>query len=426
MKGENVAMADEVSNTPSRTISARCCVVGGGPAGLMLTFLLARAGVDVIVLEKHGDFLRDFRGDTIHPSTLQLMHELGLLTDFLKLPHEKAPTITGRFGDLEFTAGDFRHLPTQAKFIAIMPQWDFLNFLADRGRRYPTFRLLMRAEATDLITENGTICGVRANTTDGPVQIRAPFVVACDGRHSTMRERAGLEVENLGAPMDVLWFRISRNPNDPTETMGTFAAGLVFISINRGDYWQCAFAIPKGTMDELHRRGLAEFRDRVARVAPFLAARTGEIADWTQVKLLTVVVDRLKQWYRPGLLCIGDAAHAMSPIGGVGVNLAVQDAVATANLLAEPLRSGAVSTDMLRRVQDRRQFPAAVTQRIQIFLQNRLVAPTLGSTQKIEPPLGIRLLKYFPVLRRIPGRLVGLGVRPEHIRTPERAPPSAS
>jgi 2-polyprenyl-6-methoxyphenol hydroxylase-like FAD-dependent oxidoreductase len=414
-------MTPETANGSSRAISARCCVVGGGPAGLMLSYLLARAGIDVVILEKHGDFLRDFRGDTIHPSTLQLMHELGLLTDLLKLPHGEAPTLKGRVGDFELTIGDFSHLPTQAKFIAFMPQWDFLNFLADRGRRYPTFRLLMRAEATDLMTEDGTVCGVRAKTPDGPVAIPASLVVACDGRHSTLRERAGLEVENLGAPMDVLWFRISRAPNDPTETMGTFAAGLVFISINRGDYWQCAYAIPKGTIDELHRRGLSEFRDRIGRVLPFLAGRTAEIADWNQVKLLTVAVDRLKQWYRPGLLCIGDAAHAMSPIGGVGVNLAVQDAVATANLLAEPLRSGAVSPDVLRRVQERRQFPAAVTQRIQIFLQNRVVAPTLGSTEDIEPPLPLKLLKYFPVLRRIPGRLVGLGVRPEHIRTPERA-----
>jgi len=409
-----------------RMLSARCCIVGGGPAGMMLGFLLARAGIDVVVLEKHADFLRDFRGDTIHPSTLQLMHELGFYDEFLKLPHQEAPTVHGRIGDLDVTIADLRHLPTRAKFIALMPQWDFLNFLAEHGRRYPTFRLVMRAEATDLVMEGDTVAGVRATTPEGPLKIRAPLVVGCDGRHSVMRARAQLETENLGAPMDVLWFRVSRKPDDPVDVMGTFAAGQILVSINRGDYWQCAYVIAKGTIDELRQRGLAEFRARVAHLAPRIADRVGEIADWDQVKLLTVMVDRLKQWYRPGLICIGDAAHAMSPIGGVGVNLAVQDAVAAANILAEPLRHGTLTTDVLRRIQERRAFPTAVMQRLQLFVQDRLIARVLGSAENVKPPLVVRLINYIPALRRIPARIIGLGVRPEHIATPDVAPTASA
>src|SRR5262249_53488172 len=317
----------------SERITTRCCIVGGGPCGLMLGFLLARAGVDVVVLEKHADFLRDFRGDTIHPSTLELMGELGLLDEFLKLPHEQARTIGAYIGDREFEFADFSHLPTRCKFVALMPQWDFLNFLADHGRGYPTFKLRMRAEAVDLIEEGGRIAGVRANTPDGPVEIRADLTMGCDGRHSTVRERAGMKVEDLGAPMDVLWFRLSRKPGDPLDPMGRFTPGRITIRINRGDYWQCAFIIRKGAFEATRSTGLPEFRRRVAQIAPMLADRVDELKDWDQVKLLTVAVDRLARWHRPGLLCIGDAAHAMSPIGGVGVNLAVQDAVAAANIL---------------------------------------------------------------------------------------------
>jgi 2-polyprenyl-6-methoxyphenol hydroxylase-like FAD-dependent oxidoreductase len=401
------------------TITTRCCIAGGGPAGMMLGFLLARAGIGVTVLEKHKDFLRDFRGDTIHPSTLELMHELGLLDEFLKLPHSTAPTLKGRYGDLELTIADFRHLPTRCKYIALMPQWDFLNFLADHGRRYHGFRLLMQAEVTDLIEQGGRVVGVRAKSPKGDLDIKASLVVGCDGRHSTVREKARLEVEELGAPMDVLWFRLSRPADDPDETMGIFLPGRIFVMINRNDYWQCAYVIPKGSVEEVHRKGLEAFRAAIEQAVPVFKGRTGEIKDWDQVKLLTVAVDRLKRWHRDGLLCIGDAAHAMSPIGGVGINLAVQDAVAAANILAEPLRGGAVGDDVLQKVQDRREFPTRVTQSVQVFMQNNVIRNALASQGELKPPLLLRLLRDFPPLRRFPARVLGLGVRPEHIRTPE-------
>ncbi|HEY2231179.1 MAG TPA: FAD-dependent oxidoreductase [Xanthobacteraceae bacterium] len=411
-------MADQL--TP---LSTTCCIVGGGPCGMMLGYLLARAGVDVVVLEKHADFLRDFRGDTIHPSTLELMHELGLLSDFLGLPHQEVPTLKARFGGLEFTAADFGHLPTRCKFIALMPQWDFLNFLCARGRRYPGFRVLMRAEATDLIEEQGAVVGVRAHTPDGALELRAPLVAGCDGRHALTRQRGGLAVENLGAPMDVLWFRMRRRPDDPADTMGVFDAGRILVQINRGDYWQCGYVIPKGSFEEVRRGGLAPFRAQLARAVPMFADRVGELASWDQIKLLTVTVDRLTRWYRRGLLCIGDAAHAMSPVGGVGINLAVQDAVAAANILAQPLAAGAVDEDLLRRVQQRREFPTRVIQRMQVLVQQHVITGVLGTQAEIKPPLAVKLLRAFPILRRIPARIVGMGVRPEHIRTPE--PPMA-
>jgi 2-polyprenyl-6-methoxyphenol hydroxylase-like FAD-dependent oxidoreductase len=400
--------------------TTRCCIAGGGPAGMMLGFLLARAGIEVIVLEKHADFLRDFRGDTIHPSTLELIHELGLLDEFLKLPHQQAPQLSGKFGDLDLTLADFSHLPTRCKFIALMPQWDFLNFLAEQGRRYPGFRLLMRTQANELILENGRVVGIHAAAPDGSLAIRASLVVACDGRDSTLREKAGLEGETLGAPMDVLWFSLRRLPTDTDQTGGRFLPGRIFVTLNRGDYWQCAYVIPKGSVEEVRRRGLEEFRRDVERAAPMFAGRTGEIASWDQVKLLTVAVDRLKRWHRSGLLCIGDAAHAMSPVGGVGINLAVQDAVAAANILAEPLRGGAVDDDVLAKVQARREFPTRVTQRIQLVMQERVIRNVLAEQGELKPPLFVKLLRRFPTLRRVPARLIGLGVRPEHIRTPER------
>jgi 2-polyprenyl-6-methoxyphenol hydroxylase-like FAD-dependent oxidoreductase len=400
------------------SITTRCCIVGGGPAGMMLGFLLARAGVDVAVLEKHADFLRDFRGDTIHPSTLEIMHQLGLLDEFLKLPHTKARTLGGDFGGMRFIFADFSHLPTQAKYIALMPQWDFLNFLADRAKAYPGFHLHMRAEATDLIEEDGRIVGVRASTPDGALEIRADLTVGCDGRHSTLRERAGMKVDDLGAPMDVLWFRLPRHAGDSTESMGRFEAGRILVLIDRGDYWQCAYVIPKGGIDEIRAGGLDAFRANVTRSVPMFADRVTELQDWDHIKLLTVAVDRMPVWHRPGLLCIGDAAHAMSPIGGVGVNLAVQDAVAAANILWEPLRRGSVSEADLARVQARREFPAKVTQAIQVFLQNNVISRALAASGALQAPLPVRLMARWPLLRRIPARLLGLGVRPEHVRAP--------
>ena len=399
-------------------LSVRCCVAGGGPAGMMLGLLLARAGVDVLVLEKHADFLRDFRGDTIHPSTLELMHELGLLEDLLKLPHQKVPRINAQVGGLALTVADFTHLPTHCRFVAFMPQWDFLNFLAARGARYPTFSLRMKAEVTGLIEEAGCVVGLRATTSDGPLEVRTSLVVGADGRHSVVRARAGLKVDELGAPMDVLWFRLSRRPGDPEEPMGRFQMGRIFIMLNQGGHWQCGFVIPKGSLEQLRERGLPAFRDSVAQLAPFVADRVGHVQDWDTIKLLTVRVDRLRQWYRPGLLCIGDAAHAMSPVGGVGINLAIQDAVAAANVLAIPLRAGRLTTDHLRQVQRRRELPTRVTQRVQILVQNRVITRVLRSVDQLSPPLPFRLLAHFPFLRRIPARLIGIGFRPEHVKTP--------
>jgi len=294
-----------------KTMSVRCCIAGGGPAGMMLGLLLGRAGVDVVVLEKHADFLRDFRGDTIHPSTLEVVHELGLLEQLLTLPHQKVSRINGQFGDLALTVADFSSLSTQCRFVAFMPQWDFLNLLAEEAARYSTFRLLMQADVTGLIEEAGSVMGLRANTPDGPLEVRAGLVVGADGRHSTVRSRAGLSVEEFGAPMDVLWFRLSRRSSDPGDPVWRFDAGRIFIMLNRSDYWQCGFVIPKGSRDQLQGQGLPAFRDAVAQLAPFMVDRVGELHDWEPIKLLTVQVDRLRQWYRPGLLCIGDAAHAM-------------------------------------------------------------------------------------------------------------------
>ena len=384
---------------------------------MMLGFLLARAGVAVIVAEKHPDFLRDFRGDTVHPSTLEMMHELGLLDEFLKLPHSIVKQITLQIGEDRVVVGHFDHLPVRCKFIALMPQWDFLNFLADHGKGYRTFDLRMQTEAIGLIEENGRVVGVQTKTPDGELQIRADLIVGCDGRHSTIRAKAGLESDDYGAPMDVLWFRLSRKPSDSEETFGHIEGGRMMVMLNRNDYWQCAYVIPKGSADDVRRAGLDKFREVVGEMSPFVRDRLGEIESWDSVKLLTVAVDRLRRWCRPGLLCIGDAAHAMSPIGGVGINLAVQDAVAAANILAEPLRRGSVSIETLERVQRRREFPTRFTQRLQIVLQNNIIGPALGG-RRPKAPLFIKMLQW-PLLRRIPGRLLALGIRPEHIRTPE-------
>jgi len=395
----------------------RCCVIGGGPAGMMLGFLLARSGIDVVVLEKHADFLRDFRGDTIHPSTLELMWELGLLEEFLKRPHQEIREIAGQVGDETVAIGDFTHLPTHCKFLALMPQWDFLNFVAEQGKRYPGFHLRMQTEAVDLIEENGRIVGARAKTAHGPIEIRAGLTVGADGRRSIVRERAGLQVMDLGAPMDVLWMRVSRSPNDPGQTLGRAAAGRIFIMIDLEEYWQCGYVIPKGAAEETRNQGIGKFREELVNLAPFLKDRVGELRDWNDVSLLTVKVDGLKKWFRPGLLCIGDSAHAMSPVGGVGINLAIQDAVAAANVLAAKLSTGNVAMADLESVQRRREFPTRATQKLQIAVQNRVIRRVLDSSAPIKLPLVMRLLGRFPFLRRIPARVIGVGFRPEHIRT---------
>jgi 2-polyprenyl-6-methoxyphenol hydroxylase-like FAD-dependent oxidoreductase len=388
---------------------------------MMLAYLLARAGVDVLVLEKHADFLRDFRGDTIHPSTLELMHELGLLEEFLQRPHDEVRQLNGWIGESRLRLADFTHLPTHCKFIAFMPQWDFLNFLAEQARRYPSFSLLMNTEATDLLVEDGLVTGVRAKSAQGQLEIRAGLTIAADGRHSVIRQKAALEIINLGAPMDVLWMRIARAESDPSITLGRIDVGKFLVMLNRRAYWQCAFVIPKGGYDELRARGLPAFRAQLAELAPFLRDRVEELADWDQIKLLTVVVDRLKRWWRPGLLCIGDAAHAMSPVGGVGINLAIQDAVAAANILAEPLRTRAARDPELAAVQKRREFPTRATQRMQIAIQNNVIKRVLGST-RVKAPWILKLVDRWPLLQRIPARLIGMGFRPEHVKTPAAAP----
>ena len=485
---------------PVQKINTRCCITGGGPAGMVLAYLLARAGVEVLVLEKHADFLRDFRGDTIHPSTLEVMYELGLLDEFLKLPHDELRDIGVQINDVHATIADFTHLPTHCKFIALMPQWDFLNFLADHAKRYPEFNLRMRAEVTDLILEGDRVIGVRAKSQFGPLEVRAELVIGADGRHSIVREKAGLQVEDFGSPIDVLWMRISRKPTDPVQTLGHIDSGRVLVQIQRNEYWQCAFVIPKGGFDAICERGLPAFREEIARLSPYLRERVDELKTWDDIKLLTVVVDRLKQWHRPGLLCIGDSAHAMSPIGGVGINLAIQDAVAAGNILAPAFQRGAVpgivpvmdaltselsteggtlpaaiamgltlapaglpsrqiaspflrgrvdqnggtsernvggsasaendqtasapepeystvTEDDLAAVQRRREFPTRMMQGLQVLIQNRVISAVLASKKQLALPWPIKLLARFPILRRIPAYVVGMGFRPEHVHT---------
>ncbi len=399
-----------------RTLRTTCCIAGGGPAGVMLGYLLARAGVETLVLEKHEDFLRDFRGDTVHPSTLDVIAELGLLEEFLRLPHQEVRILRGQIGNRLLTIGDFTHLDTRCKFIALMPQWHFLNFLAEHGSRWPGFKLRMCTRVTDLIEVDGRVTGVRTEAPDGPVQIEADLVIGADGRHSTVRARAGLEIQDLGSPIDVLWLRLSRKPSDSLETLGYFNHGRVIVTLDRGDYWQCAFVIHKGELQGLQQRGIESLREQIVRVVPKFQDRVAELQNWDDIKLLTVRVDRLRRWWKPGLLCIGDAAHAMSPIGGVGINLAIQDAVAAANILAEPLRNQEVSPAHLAAVQRRRTFPTHFIQRMQTLIHDRVINRVLMSDQTVEPPWQVKLFDRFPALRRIPARVVGVGVRPEHVR----------
>jgi len=403
----------------SEKLQVRCLIAGGGPAGMMLGFLLARAGVQTLVLEKHADFLRDFRGDTVHPSTLEVIHELGILDEFLKRPHQKITQVGGQVGGQSVVLGDFTHLHAHCRFLAMMPQWEFLDFIADHAKSYPAFGLRMQAEVTGLIEENGHIAGVRGRTPEGPVEIRAELVVGADGRRSIVRELAGLPVDDLGSPIDVLWMRLSRRAGDPAQAFGRVEAGLIFVMFDRGEYWQCAYVIRKGGIEEVKRNGLPAFRDSISAIAPFLAGRVGELGSWDDIKLLTVSVDRLQTWHRTGLLCIGDAAHAMSPIGGVGINLAIQDAVAAANILAPCFLDANVGDDALARVQHRRMLPTRLMQRLQVFVQDRVISRVLGSSGAIKVAWPVRLVNAWPFLRRIPARVLGMGFRPEHVRTPD-------
>ncbi|WP_426425972.1 FAD-dependent oxidoreductase [Bradyrhizobium genosp. A] len=401
-----------------RVRKVRCCIVGGGPAGMMLGYLLGRAGIDVVVLEKHADFFRDFRGDTVHPSTLQVMDELGLIDGFLKLPHQRLQKMDGLFGGTKVRIADLSRLNTKYPFIAFMPQWDFLNFLREAGRRFASLEVLMSTEAVDLIRRDDTIAGVRAKTPDGIVDIEADLTIACDGRHSTVRERAGLGVEEIGAPMDVLWFRAGRKPDETENLFARIEPGKMMVTFDRGDYWQCAYVIAKGQYDAVKAKGLQALLDDVVRMAPVLKQGIADVKSFDDIKLLTVAINRLGRWTRPGLLCIGDAAHAMSPVGGVGVNLAVQDAVATANLLADRLMHGCPSQDELDAVQGRREFPVKMTQAMQVIVQKHIISGALkGGDRPLKVPLLLQLISVLPWLQGIPARFLALGVRPEHVHS---------
>jgi 2-polyprenyl-6-methoxyphenol hydroxylase-like FAD-dependent oxidoreductase len=392
-------------------------IAGGGPAGVMAGLLFARAGCTVQVLEKHADFFRDFRGDTVHPSTLELLRELGLYDEFLKRPHDEIRSITARVANRQITIADLSHLPVKSRFVVLMPQWDFLDFLAQEARHYPTFSLRMEAEVVDLVIDNGRVGGVRLKDGD---EVRARLTIAADGRSSILREMAGLPKKDLGAPIDVLWFRLPKEKTATNETGGTFGSGTFVVELDRGDYWQCAYVVPKGAADEIEREGLPAFRASIARAAPELAPVVDTLEDWDQVKLLSVSLDRLTRWWRPGLLAIGDAAHAMSPVGGVGINLAIQDAVAAANILAAPLARGENVDPLLRKVQERRIFPTRVVQGAQRAIHNRVLTPLVIRKAVLDKvPWPLRLFERVPYLRRMPARLIGLGVRREHIRSPD-------
>jgi 2-polyprenyl-6-methoxyphenol hydroxylase-like FAD-dependent oxidoreductase len=415
-------MDKSISTEPAtrRTIHATCCIVGGGPAGMMLGYLLGRAGVETLVLEKHADFFRDFRGDTVHPSTLQVMDELGLIEGFLKLPHQQLQKMEGKFGAASIRLADLSRLNVKYNFIAFMPQWDFLNFLRESGKRFTSLKVMMNTDATNLIWSGDAVAGVNANTPEGPVEIRCELTIGCDGRHSIVRQRANLEVEEIGAPMDVLWFRAGKRGNESESLFARLEPGKMLVTFDRGDYWQCAYVIGKGQYDAVKAGGLDAFRSDVMALAPILTPGIADLKSWDDVKLLTVAINRLKRWTRPGLLCIGDAAHAMSPVGGVGVNLAVQDAVATANLLAAKLASGCPSEHDLDAVRRRREFPVRMTQAMQVVVQNKLISVALKAGDRpLRAPLLARIVNAIPWLQGVTARFVALGVRPEHVHSPE-------
>jgi 2-polyprenyl-6-methoxyphenol hydroxylase-like FAD-dependent oxidoreductase len=401
--------------TNPNPLATTCCIIGGGPAGIMLGFLLARAGVQVTVLEKHKDFFRDFRGDTIHPSTLDLLHELGLLKKFLTIPHSQVAALSAIVGGERFAIANFSHVPTHCKFIALMPQWDFLAFLSTEAARYPSFTLRMGWEATGLINENGVTTGVRANTPDGPVEIPATVTIGCDGRHAISRDAGHLPLNDEGVPIDVLWLKIARQPSDPENALGYINYGRLIILINRNDYFQVGYLIAKGTFPQIQEAGIPAFQQSIERIVPFLAGRTAEIDSWDKVKLLTIQVNRLQEWSSPGLLCIGDAAHAMSPVGGIGINIALQDAVATANILTEALLSNSLTQHHLRQVQDYREAAVRNTQRVQV-VAHRILDRVLRDPGPIKPPLALRILTHIPGFQNLPARFVGVGLQPQHIK----------
>lgn len=403
----------------NQTLTTTCCIAGGGPAGMMAGLLLARAGVDVTVLEKHVDFFRDFRGDTIHPSTFELMHELGFLDEFLKIPHQQIPEIGVKFNDRYLRIADFRNLSTKVHAVGLMPQWDFLNFLQKKAETYPTFHLLMETIATDLLQQDGKITGVKVEDKNGLKEIHAELVIAADGRSSVLREKAEMKIIEFGVPIDVLWFKLSKRSNDPGQTLGYFRNGSFMVLLERNDYWQCGYVISKGGFDEIRKKDIHSFQKMICDAVPFFADRTDELKDWDLVKLLTVMVDHLEKWCRNGFLCIGDAAHAMSPVGGVGINLALQDAVATANILWRSLyEKRSVDLATLEKVQKRREFPTRITQRMQLGIQNGVIKKRL-TAKKLKPPFLMILLNKFLWLRRIPAKIIGIGIRPEHIKTPD-------
>lgn len=414
----------------AEVLNVRCCIAGGGPAGMMLGLLLARAGVEVLVLEKHADFLRDFRGDTVHPSTLEVIHELGLLDKFLARPHDEVSELRAVVGNTEVVLASFKRVRTRCKFIAMMPQWEFLDFVRDEAELYPGFRLIQNAEVTGVIQPDGAVTGVQVTTPQGPLEVMADLVIGADGRHSTVRSAAGLVVHDLGAPIDVLWMRLPKLPGDPSTTGGRITTGIFLAMIDRGTYWQCAYVIPKGGIEEVRARGLEAFRADMVKVVPLFAGRIGALASWDDIKLLSVTVDRLERWYKPGLLCIGDAAHAMSPVGGVGINLAVQDAVAAANILAAALADARLGradvTPLLAQVEKRRLLPTRLTQAAQVAIQNRLLSPVLAGRGRDGPPMELpwplKLMRRWPLLQALPAYAVGVGVRPEHVRSPAAAP----
>ena len=402
------------------TLPVQCCIAGGGPAGMMLGYLLGRAGVRTVVLEKHADFLRDFRGDIVHPSTLMIMQELGLIEGFLKLPHTEMRSLSAELGDRAIKIADFARVPGPYPFVALMPQWDFLNFLADKGRRFPSLTVMMSAQVTSLIQAAGRVVGVNVTARDGPLEVRSNLVVGCDGRSSTVRAASGLVVRDLGSPIDVLWFRLSRKAGDPGQVLGRLGANKMIVTIDRTDYWQCAYVIGKGGIGRVQAGGLEAFKADVADGARFLSDRVDELHSFDDIKLLSVSVDRLETWSKPGLLCIGDAAHAMSPVGGVGINLAIQDAVATANLLAGKLKAGRLQDGDLDSVRRRRLFPVKVIQGMQVAIHNRVLKPTIqGGFRTLKVPWPLKVLDANAWLRRWPAQLLGLGVRPEHVRSPD-------